>query len=164
MFLHREKGFTLIEAVLYTACVSILMTGTLLLTSTALTMRSKLRASVILEENLRFTLQRVNSLVSGASAITSPALSTTGTTLTLTMPTPAENPTTISLNAGSLTLTQGSAPTSTLISNEIVVSRLMFTRVSSTTPTIRTVFTAGLRNATVSYPSITVTTTDSVRR
>lgn len=164
MTIHRRSGFTLIEVLMFTAFVSILMTGATFLMASALTVRSHVRAAHILEENLRFAMNRIRSLEESGSGVLMPSISTTGAALTLVMPTAAENPTTINLADGTLFLTQGSVPAAALTSREILISNLTFLHVSSTPPMVRTVLTAGLRNATVSFPSMTVTSTGSLRR
>ncbi len=160
----RSPGFTLFEILLYTAFIGIIMTGAILLAFSALTMRSTLRASTILEGNVRFALGRIHTLMENASAISSPATSTAGEILTLTMAAPELNPTIINVSDGTLFLSQGTGAAASLISNEVIIRRVTFARVSSTTPAIRFVLTAGLRNAAISLPSITVTTTESIRR
>ncbi len=160
---HRP-GFTLIETLLYTLFVGMLMTSMTLLAYTAFSIRDKLRASLIVEENVRFSLGRIASLVSEASDVSVPTVGSTSGTLILSMPSVANSPTTIALTDGTVFLTQTTGTTVALTSNEVSFSTLSFTRVSSTSAIIRIVATGGMRNATSAYATFTVTTTAAVRR
>ncbi len=163
--LLRRPGFTLIETLIYTAFVGMIMTTMVLLASTAFTVRSKLRASIVLEQNVRFAVTRITTVISEASGITTPALGTSSSTLVLTTSATSTNPTTIRNTGGIITITQGATGTAlTLNSNEVSFSNLSFTRVSSTAAMVRIVASGGLRNAAASYATITVTTTAAVRR
>lgn len=162
---HRRPGFTLIEVLIYTVFVGMIMIAMTLLANTTFTVRSKLRASLILEQNVRVAVSRIVSLVNAASDISVPSLGGSGGTLVLTMPVTTQNPTTITSIDGTIIITQGAAGTAqTLTSNEIVISTLLFARVSSTTPMVRMVVLGGTRNASASYGVITTTTTAAVRR
>ena len=163
--LLRRPGFTLIETLIYTAFDGMIMTTMVLLASTAFTVRSKLRASIVLEQNVRFAVTRITTVISEASGITTPALGTSSSTLVLTTSATSTNPTTIRNTGGIITITQGATGTAlTLNSNEVSFSNLSFTRVSSTAAMVRIVASGGLRNAAASYATITVTTTAAVRR
>lgn len=163
--IHHRSGSTLIETLIYTAFVGMIMGSMVLLASTALTVRSKLRASIVLEQNVRFAVTRITSVVSEASGITSPALGASGNTLILTTAATSTNPTTIGNTGGTITITQGASGTAqALVSNEVSFSNLSFTRVSSTAAMVRIIAAGGLRNAAASYATITVTTTAAVRR
>jgi len=164
MFLRRCPGFTLIETLLYIAFVGMILTSVVLLATTALTVRSKVRASVILEENIRFATSRIRGLVTEATGITTPAVSMTGATLVLTMASSTLNPTTITLTNGAITLTQGLGTALAITANEVMVAQLTFTTLNGTAPAARIVLTAGLRNALPSYPTMTVTTTAVIHR
>ncbi len=161
----RKSGFTLLETLIYTGFVGLIMGTMVLLAYTTLTVRSKLRASLIVEENMRFATMRITSLVNEASGITTPTLGSSSGTLVLTSSVTSTNPTTITTTSGVIYLTQGATGTAqALTSNEISVSSFLFTRVSSTSAIVRMVMKGALRNAPSSYSSLTVTTTAAVRR
>lgn len=160
---HRP-GFTLVETLLYTAFVGMIMTSMTLLAYTTFSVRGKLRTALILEQNMRFAVGRVTTLVNEASGITSPTLGATSGTLILATTATSTNPTTITSVGGIIYLTQGATGTvEALTSNEISISSFSFTRVSSTSPMVRFVLSGGLRNASTSYGALTVTTTAAVR-
>lgn len=163
--LRHRPGFTLIETLIYTAFVGLIMVAMTMLAYTAFTVRSKVRASLILQENMRFAAYRVTALVTEASAIATPAAGASTSTLVLTMPTAWQNPTSVTLASGTLFLTQGATGTAqALTSDEVTISALSFARVSSTIDSVRMAATGKLRNASAAYASFSVTTTASVRR
>lgn len=163
--MQRRPGLTLIEVLIYTAFVGMIMVSMALLASTAFTVRGKLRDALVLEQNIRSSLNRISFLVSEASGITTPPLGSASGILVLTMPTGAQSPTTITTTSGTIMLTQGATGTAqALTSNEVSISTLTLTRVSSTNPVVRIVVTGGMRNAASTYETLTVTTTASVRR
>lgn len=164
MTIHVRSGFTFIETLLYIALIGVIMPAVIMLAYSAFSVRSEVRASAVLNENIRFALSRLNATVGEATGITTPSGGTTSSTLILTMATSTMNPTTFNLSGGALTMQQGTGTATTITSSEITISNLTFTRVSSTAPIIQTVFTGKLSNAVSTFPSITVTTTASVRR
>ncbi len=164
MLPRRIPGFTLIETMLYIAFVGMILTSVVLLATTAFRVRSTVRASLVVQENARFAASRIRSLVTEASDITSPASGATSTTLILSTAVPAENPTTITLTNGVITLTQGAGAATALTSNEVNVSNLTFTRLGGTIPSVRMSLTGTLRNAAAPTPSFTATSTASVRK
>ena len=161
---HRFPGFTLIETLIYTGFVGMILTSTILLVFATFTIRSKLRASVILEQNVRFAGLRIGSLVTEATGITTPSLGNTGNTLVLTTSVPATNPTTITNTGGVITVTQGLGAAQAITSNEVSFSTLSFARVSSTSAIVRMVMTASPSGSPASYSALTVTTTVSTSR
>lgn len=161
----HQRGFSLLEVLIYTAFIGTIMVSMTLVANAAFTMRSKLRAALILEQNLRFAVGRVTALVTEASGMTTPALGATSGTLVLVMTTTSTNPTTVTNIDGIVYVTQGATGTAqALTSNEVSMTTLSFTRVSSTSAVVRIVASGGPRNAASSYGTLTVTTTAAVRR
>lgn len=161
---QRRPGFTLVEVLIYAALVGMVMVSVVLLASTAFTVRSRVRSALILEENIRFASGRIVSLVTGASGMTFPTIGTTSSTLVMTMTSPSQSPTTISLSNGTIMLAQGSSTALALTSSEVAISNLSINRVSSTAPFVRILISGGLRNPPPQSPTLTVTTTAAVRR
>ena len=163
--LHHRPGFTLVETLIYTAFVGMIMTSMTLLVSATFTMRSKLRATVILDQNVRFAALRINALVNEAGGMSAPSLASSSGTLVLTMTATSTNPTTIKNSGGIITVTQGAGGSAqALTSDEVSFSNLTFTRVSSTSAMVRMVMTASPRGSPSSYGTLTVTTTAAIRR
>lgn len=162
--MRTGRGLTLIEVLLYAVLVGMTMTALVLLATTAFKVRSEIRAQIILDDEMRFASGRILSAVHEATGITAPAIGVTSSTLTLSMASSTQDPTTITLSGGIITLAQGTGTAVALTSSELNVSTLSFSRVSSTVAMVRLVMTGALRNATSEYGSLTVTTTAAVRR
>ncbi len=164
MRMRPAPGFTLIEILIYTAAVAVVMVGVTLLATAALSVRSQVRASIILEENYRFATNRMVSLINGAVGITEPLTGFTGQEIILIMREPAVNPTVINTQDGVVFVRQGAGQPVALTSEEVDIDSLQFIRASSTIPMVRVVMSGALRDAHPSYPSLTVTTTAVVRQ
>ncbi|MDO8435751.1 MAG: prepilin-type N-terminal cleavage/methylation domain-containing protein, partial [bacterium] len=101
-----RRGFTLIEVLLYTALLGIILGTFVLTTTTVLESRAKSQTALMLNEGMRYAMERIAYRIANASAVTLPA-SGTGPALTLTMPTPSQNPTAFTLSGGVIMIAQG---------------------------------------------------------
>ncbi len=140
------------------------MVGVTLLATAALSVRSQVRASIILEENYRFATNRMVTMINQATGISEPIKGFSGQEIILTMREPAINPTVINTQDGVVFVKQGSDQAMALTSEEVEINELLFIRASSTIPMVRIVMSGALRNAHPSYPTLTVTTTAVVRQ
>ncbi len=159
-----KNGFTLIETIIYTALVGLILGTVVLMMNTLLAARSKNQAALILEEGMRFTLHRLVTRVEMSSNITSP-LSGLDNTLTLTLPQPAQNPTTFTLTSGTVTISEAGSPPLALTGSQIEITSLIFTRLISNPASIRIQMTGQLRGAAgQNQTSLTLETTASLHR
>lgn len=140
------------------------MIGVTLLATAALSVRSQVRASIILEENYRFAANRMVSLVNQATGISEPITGFSGQEIILIMREPSINPTVINTQDGVIFVKQGPDQAMALTSEEVEINELLFIRASSTIPMVRIVMSGALRDAHPSYPTLTVTTTAVVRQ
>ncbi len=162
---HSTKsGFTLLEVLIYTAMVGIIMMGVIMLSAIALEVRGKVRASIILQQNYRFALSRITTVVNQADDITSPVEGTSSTELILEMSEPALNPTIINSQNGVLYVKEGISDPIPLTSKEIDIQSFVVLRAGTTLPMVKIVTYGRLRNADTSYPDLTVTTTAVIRK
>ena len=161
--MHRRDGFSLVEMLLYTLFVAILMTSMVLLAYTVFTYQSKVRSMLMVDQDLRFAMQRIQSYIQSANGITTPTVGASSSTLVLSMTTSTLNPTTISLAGGIVSVTQGTSTAQGLTPSETTVSSLSFSRVSTTSAIIRVVLTGSVGSGTGSQ-TLTVTSTVSVPR
>lgn len=162
--MRRSPAFSLLEVLLYSAFVGVILTSVILLATMTFTSRSKVRSALIVKQNMRVALTQIAFSVGEATGITSPAVGVTSSTLVLAMASSTRNPTTFTLTNGTITMSQGTGTALALLSDEVSLSGFTFTRVSSTTPTVRIVASGGLRGAAQNFPTLTVTTTAAVRR
>lgn len=141
------RGFTLIETLLYTALVGIVLGTMVLAMTTLLTAHSKSQAALALEGNVRFALDQVVERIQNASDIVSPSGSGPATTITLNMPNPQRNPTTITITNGSILITEGGAVAVALTGSHVEVTELTFERLAGTPPSVHIHLTAQTRSA-----------------
>ena len=141
-----RRGFTLIEVLLYTALLGIILGTFVLTTATILEARAKSQTALMLNEGARYAMERIALRAANASAVTEPAAGV-GSALTLTMPTPSQNPTAFTLSGGIVMIAEGGGPAVPLTGSHLEVTALSFTRMPGTPPTIRVVLDARLRNA-----------------
>lgn len=167
-FAKINRGFSLVEIIIYTALLGLVMTGFVLVTQTAIIMQSRTRNALILEENIRFAQNRIVSLIHQASEITTPTANSSGSNLILTMDDQAKNPTTISVSGGVIYITEGNSPSENLTSSEIDITNLNFTGISGKNGTAagaQIKISGQLKNAAVRFQtSLTVQNTSAVRR
>jgi type II secretory pathway component PulJ len=164
MRISSKSGFTLLEVVIYTAMVGIIMLGVVMLAVVTLDVRGKVRASIILEENYRFAVNRITTLVNQADDISYPLMGTESNELILLMSEPALSPTVINNLNGVIYVQQGSGQAMALTSEEVDVLNFSVERASTTLPMVRVVMYGELRGAAPSYPDLTVTTTAVIRK
>jgi type II secretory pathway pseudopilin PulG len=124
------KGFTLIETIIYLAIVGGLFVAIVSFALFTSESRNKSYVAQEVQANARVALDEITELVRTASAINT-STSLFGTDpgyLSLTMTSTTLNPTTIGLNKddGQIQVKQGSGASSTLVSDEIRVTNLVF--------------------------------------
>lgn len=139
----KNQGFTLIEVLLYLAIASALLFA--VSGFVVLSFQSRAEGQVIseVEQQGQHMLQTITNRVRGSGAITTPAASTNGTTLTLATSSGATNPSVVSLSGTTLSITEGSGSPVILHNSQVNVSGLTFTNASrpSTPGIVRIQFT-----------------------
>ncbi len=164
MRLSSKSGFTLLEVVIYTAMVAIIMLAVIMLAVVTLDVRGKVRASIVLEENYRFAMNRITTLVNQAEDISAPGMGLVSDELILLMSEPALSPTVINNQDGIIFVQQGAGQAMPLTSEEVDVLNFKVERAGTTLPMVRVVMFGELRGAAESYPDLTVTTTAVIRK
>jgi type II secretory pathway pseudopilin PulG len=119
------KGFTLIELILYIGLLSSFVTGAVLFAWDVVYGREKFSQQQIVEQSTKLALGRIAYEIRRATDIQSVA----GTQIVLTND---SGTTTIASSSGSVVITSGGAGPYTLTSNQVVVTDLRFSNVSST--------------------------------
>lgn len=128
---HREKGFTLIETIIYVAVVGMAVTSLVLFSISAGKARTKSNVVEEVQSNTRAALDIIERTIRTAESIDTD-LSTFSThpgVLVLHSTDAAKEPTTIALDAalGTLTITEGAGEAQLLMSSAVAVSNLVFT-------------------------------------
>lgn len=130
---RKPRGFTLIEFILYIALVSIFITGAIRFSWDVIYGREKAYTQQVVEQNARAVLTRISYEIRRAKAINS----LTASTVVLENGT---NDTTISLNAGVIEITSEGAGPYALTSNQVTVTALSFTNLSSSNKNSQNIF------------------------
>jgi type II secretory pathway pseudopilin PulG len=145
--MRAQKGFTLIELVIYAGLFSLLLAAMVFLMRTANDTHARVRSSLILQADLRFAISRISSYIHTGDSITLPA-STSGTTLEISFATssPALDPTRIMRSNGIVTVTRGGGSSLAITNSAVDVTALTFERTTTTPTAVRMTITAKLRN------------------
>lgn len=148
--MKNQKGFTLIELILYIALVSIFIGGAIQFAWDAIYGQTKSRTQQEVNQALRFIDARIAYEIRTASSINS----VSATSISLEMADSARNPTVISLSSGTIRIGQGSSgncPTSapcSLHGSTVSITSLTFTNLSSgSSSNIRYAITASRSNS-----------------
>lgn len=121
----KQQGFTLVELILYIALISIFVTGAIFFSLDIVYGREKAFAQQMVEQNGRSALARIAYEIRRADDINSVSASS------IELENGA-NDTTISLSSGTVQITTGGAGPYDLTSNQVNVSALSFTNLTST--------------------------------
>ena len=150
--LKNQNGFTLLEVVLYIAIVGLLLTtvGLLVNATNQAKAREAIRQEV--EEQGSHVLEVITSTVRNASALTTPAISSTGAVLSVDVDTSSASPTAFTLVDGALFITEGSGTPVALTNTHVVATDFVVQNLSyAWTPgTIRVNFTLSSLTVSVS--------------
>lgn len=125
--LHNSHGFTLIELLLYLALSTLMVVVLGGIGVHVLSARSKVQAEAELNYNIQFSIEKMRMLIEEATAITSPDLHATSSTLSFTSAAASQNPVTIDLFNDQIRLQEGDAQPVFLTSNAVDITKLQFT-------------------------------------
>ena len=128
-FLHKKKGFTLIEIILYVAVFAIVAALMVVILTTALQVGSRESSSAEVSAQLHFATQTIQRLVRASSNIDIQA-GVPASTLRLRMPDPNQDHTVISLGGSAILMKQGTSPTSSITTSRVVVDSLSFEKIT----------------------------------
>ncbi len=140
----KERGFTLLELLLYIAVSSVVLGVVASFYSTLITARIKHQTITEVEQQGEQALRLITQALRNAESITSPGGGSSGDTLVLDMYDSVDDPTTFDLSSGSMRACRGSGCTATAITGSTVtVSGVTFQNLSraSTPGVVRITFT-----------------------
>lgn len=131
-----EKGFTLVETIIYVALIGLLGATIVRFTIGVSNTRNKNFATQEVQGQSRVILQMISQRIRAATGLTV-ASSTFGIdpgVLTLTMSDSSKNPTVIDLTAddGRLRIKEGNSPARIISNNNLKITNLVFTDLTST--------------------------------
>ncbi len=128
--INTKKAFTLIEVLLYMSLTSVLVLMIAMLWVTASDTRDRGEAMSIVSSEATSIISKLTQTIRNASAVNTPTIGNSGSTLSLVMASAANSPTGIALSGGNITITEGSNPANTLNSNRVTISSLTFRNVT----------------------------------
>lgn len=121
---RNQKGFTIVETIIYVAIIGVFMTTVILFGISAVQTAEKAVVAQEVQQNARFAMERVVREVRGAEALNS-GLSTfalANSVLALDVSTGGNTPTVFDLDAGQLRMTQGANPSVYLTADDVEVT------------------------------------------
>lgn len=122
----RQKGYTLIELLMYISIVSVLLVSVALFYGQSLDARVKGQSIIEVEQQGQLAMQHITTAIRNATSITLPAAAGTGSQLTLVVPTGALSPTVFNLSGTTLQITEGAASAVPLTNSKVQVTSLTF--------------------------------------
>jgi prepilin-type N-terminal cleavage/methylation domain-containing protein len=136
----RQKGYTLIELLLYVSIIGILLTIIVFFFSTVVGARVKNQTILEVNDQGAAVMDYITQTIRNASSITTPAAGSSGSSLTLVVPTGSLSPTVFSLTGAApiaVQVKEGTGAQVPLTSNRVQVSSLTFKNLSrASTPGI----------------------------
>lgn len=126
MRIKSNRGFTLIELLLYVTIAGVVLLALSVLLSLLMQIRIKNEVITEVDQEGALVMQSITQTIRNATSITSPVLGTTGTSLTLVVPTGTNSPTVFDLSSGVVRIKEGAGSVVSLTSSKVLVSSLSF--------------------------------------
>lgn len=120
----RQRGFTVLELLLYVATASILLLSISIFLSALLESRVKNQTIAEVEQQGLQVAQIIIQTARNAQAITSPAAGASASSLTLDVLTAADDPTVFDLAGGAIRITEGAGSAIPLTNSRVAASGL----------------------------------------
>lgn len=129
---HCHQGYTLIELLLYVALLGTLLTTVTYFFGTATSARIKNQSIQEVNDQGVFVMEHLTQTIHNATAVTVPATGSSGSSLTLTVPTAGLSPTVFSGSGtpAAIQIKEGAATAVPLTSNKVQISSLTFKNLS----------------------------------
>ena len=125
-----EKGFTLIEFIIYIGIVVVFLLGAINFGLEIIYGNIKAQAIREVQQNARFAMEKMARIIEEASAINSPVPGNLTNSLSLEMKNPSLNPTIFNVSDNKLRITQGTKGSYELTGDRVIVTNLQFTNLS----------------------------------
>lgn len=163
---HAQNGFTLIELLLYVAIIGTLLTAVMGFYGLALDARVKNQAIAEVNQQGGLALDQITQTIRNASSVTAPVAASSGSTLTLAVPTASLSPTTYNVANSTLQITEGTGSAVALTSGDVKVTSITFTNLTRSGTngivqvTITVEYTNNTGRAAYSYQKIFTTSAE----
>lgn len=136
---RSQKGFSLVEMILYVAISSVILLALSLFLTSLLSSRLKSQSiSDVNDQGLQI-MQMVTDSVKNARSVDFPSIGATSTSLSITVADPLLSPTVYDIASGTVRIKEGSNTLIPLTNSHVTVSSFVFQNISSTSSTDRVV-------------------------
>ncbi len=123
---NLQKGFTLIEIIIYSALIAIIIGYALGGAYSLIQDSDRLNNRAVIDEEANFILKKIGWALSSLEQITTPASGASGQGLTISRYNFASNPVSFALNSGNLTMRTASGPAIILNNDRTEINSLVF--------------------------------------
>lgn len=137
--MKHSAGFTLIESLIYALIFVIVVGGMMMFAISMLTSSERANAQLEVSDNARFLIQKFERTIQGATAINSPGIGASASSLSVTTASASSNPNVFDLSGGVIRLKQASGTPLPLTNSMVTVSSLSFTNYRLSTETKNTI-------------------------
>lgn len=144
----KEKGYTLLELLLYMVIVSVLLASVTAFFGATADARFKNQTISEINDQGQSIMDYMTQTIRNATSITTPAAAASGASLTLVVPTGSLSPTVFSLSGTTLQVKEGAAAAIALTNNDVRITSLTFTNLtrSGTSGNVQISFTLSYVN------------------
>ena len=141
--IQKNIGISLVETIIYVAIFSMIVTTFVGFSSSMTTSRLHNQMTLEIKDQGSSVMKTITQAIRNASAVISPTIGNSASSLTLSMYSSPVNPTVFSLSSGVLYITEGAGSQIVLTNSKVVVSNLTFSNFSraSTRDIIKISFT-----------------------
>lgn len=139
LFYKSQKGFSLIEMLLYVSISSVILLSLALFASFLISSRIKNESITDVNQQGSQIMQLATYTIRSARSIDTPAVGATSTSLSMTMPDPLLSPTVFDIVNGVVRIKEGAGVAIPLTNSHVTVSSFVFQNISSTSSTDRIV-------------------------
>lgn len=129
---RTQRGFTLLELLLYIAIVAIIVSSFSAFLVLALRMRVKMQTIAEVEQQGKRVMQLITQTARNAVTINSPAVSATSTSASFDVVTASKDPTVFDVSSNALRIQEGTSSAVVLTNSRVTASGLQFYNISRT--------------------------------
>lgn len=135
----HQKGFTLIEIIIYLAILGIILASGIGLGYTMIIVSAQRDASAEMYENATLIVNKVQWIVEGATKINSPIINQTATSLSIDTQDTSNNPFVFDASNGSFRISKKNGSFQPITSSQVAVSNVSFTNYAFSSDTGNTI-------------------------
>lgn len=136
---YNQKGFTILEMLLYVSICSVLLLSLSLFLTTLFGARIKHQSIADVNQQGAQVMQLLTETIRNAESIQTPTVGATSPTLSVTVSDGLLSPTIFSVSSGTVMISEGGGPNILLTNSHVTVSNFLFKNISSASSSDRTI-------------------------